>query len=234
MARCVIIFAFIFFIPLAQANESKPQLIENLIAQSGVRLLSTQAKQVVDLYSFTQLLDEQQKKLALKKILLHWSKNKLNKTLSNQLDKHNLKQLLTWQRALNSKVLQVLYKAEKSAIEEQFSKEYNEYILTLRTRSPREKRLATISKLVELSHRFKWLWIVRKSSFDAISSWYGHSVVALAPKRLKRRLMQFYLYAFRHHTDEQLEQTINEYEKPEVKKWLAVVTASLENQSTFN
>lgn len=234
MTRYVITFAFVFLIPLVQAKESKSQLINHLIAQSGVRLLSAQARQVVDLYSFTQLLNEQQKKLALKRILSHWSKHKLNESLSHQLDTYNRKQLLTWQRALNSNALQILYKAEKSAIKEQFSQDYSQYILTLRNSNPREQRVKRISKLIELSYRFKWLWIVRKSSFDTLSSWYGNSVITLNPQRLKKRLVQFYLYAFRHHTDEQIEKIINKYEKLEIKKWLAAVTASLENQSTFN
>lgn len=234
MARCVIIFALVFLIPLVQATESKSQLIDHLIAQSGVRLLSAQAKQVVDLYSFTQLLNDQQKKLALKKILLHWSKTKLNQNLDARLNAYDQKQLLTWQKALNSSALQVLYKVEKKAIKEQFSKDYSQYILTLRNRNPREQRVKRISELVGLSHRFKWLWIVRKASFDALSSWYGNSVITLNSQRLRKRLVQFYLYAFRHHSDEQIEGIINEYEKPEVKKWLAAVTASLKSQSTSN
>lgn len=235
MTRHIILFALIFLIPLVQAKESKSQLINQLIAQSGVRLLSAQARQVVDLYSFTQLLTEKQKKLALKRVLSHFSKNKLNQNISNQLNKYHYKQLQVWQKALDSSTLQVLYKAEKNAIKEQFSKNYSQYILTLRNnRNIREKRLKRISKLVELSHRFKWLWIVRKSTFDALSNWYGHSVITLKHQRLKNRLIQFYLYAFRHHSDEQIEKIINEYEKPEIKKWLAIITASLEHQSTFH
>lgn len=212
----------------AQGQPHKAEIINQLIAQSGLPLLSAQAEQVVDLFSFTQLLDAKQKSQAKKQIDAMFAYDVLYKSATKALEAHSYEQLKLWQNALLSKPLVQFYKLEKAAINGQFSNDYNEYMLALKTQSPRELRITKLIRLINHSQRYTWLWMVRKSSFEALSSKYGKPAMSLSATRLKKRFVHFYLYACRHLSDKEIDEIIAAYKKEEVKKWLAVMTASLE------
>lgn len=211
-----------------QIQANKAELINQLIAQSGISLLSAQAEQVVDLFSFTQLLDKKQKAQAKAQIGAMFAYHVIHKSATKALEEKNEKQLKQWQSALSYKQLVKLYELEKKAINQQFSNTYNEYMLALKTKAPRDSRVEKITKLVDSSKRYSWLWMVRKSSFDALAKKYGKPAINLSAKRLKKRFIHFYLYACRHLSDKEIDEIIAAYDKEEVKKWLAVMTTSLE------
>lgn len=227
MPAYLLMFVLVLCTFNAQAQPHKTEIINQLIAQSGLPLLSVQAEQIVDLFSFTQLLDAKQKAQAKAQIDAMFAYDVLFKSATKALETQSYKQLKLWQNALSSKPLMQLYQLEKTAINAQFSSNYNEYMLALKAQPLRVLRITKLVELINHTQRYTWLWVVRKSSFDALSNEYGKPAVTLSAKRLKKRFVHFYLYACRHLSDKEIDEIITAYKKEEVQKWLAVMTASL-------
>lgn len=214
----------LFCAPTLCADEIK---IQQLIAQSGVRHLSVQATQVASLYSFTKLLEPASAQQAKQKIAQIWSSQALHDILQHTLKQATRAQINVWHKAVFSPTLRSFYALEKQAIKAQFSTQYQHYMLRLRVEPPTLERRQLSVDLLQAVKRFELLWLVRKASFDRLTATYGHAAIRLSHKQLKRKLINFYLYACRHLSAAQIKRIIREFQSPAIRSWQSVIRRSL-------
>ncbi len=217
------LLCLIFLTATALATPQKETYKAFLIAQSGVRHLEKQALQIADLFSFTQSLSEQQNQQARQQVKAFWSAVSIHLMLSLALDKQSQTQLKKWQQAQQTPIMVQFYALEAQAIKAQFSKSYSQYMLRLRKQPPSNARRKLVQQLLNLSKRTHWLWLVRKSSFDSLEKRYGKAALVLSFSRLQSKLIDFYLYAYRSLSSQQIKQIIKQQQSTEIRTFNALI-----------
>ncbi len=215
-----------------QAAEQVQKQLEAIIDASGLEGLGEQARNLAQ-----QVLNETQAPLGFQydvvdRLTPLWAPGALQNTLARALSALNDQQRALLQSTLNSRRLQNARNKELSAIADQNSRNYQDYISRLRQQPPAAARLALIKQLDEAMQFSALLGVTHSSVYPQLQAvlrnWQPPENWQAG---LQRDVTEFLLYVHRTTPNDELQRLAQAYREPVLQQWLAGVKQSLSGQA---
>ncbi len=202
--------------------------ISEIIELSRLTGLSVQARNVTQ-----QVLEEAQVPLGKQYkvvgvISSQWSADKLQAHFQSILNSYDAVELEQLAQALNNQHILSARKKELSAVAEQSSTDYQQYIQRLQTQKIAKGRLQYIRNLDQAMQLSAVLIKARQSIYAELKK----NVEGWQPdehwqQQLQKDVLSFLFYVHRGTSNQELQQLINYYRQPQLSAWLSDIKNAL-------
>jgi len=212
-----------------QAAEQAQQQLEAIIGASGLQGLGEQARNLAQQVTQAPLGFQYD---VVDRLTPLWAPDALQNTLASALASLDDQQRELLQSTLNSRRLQNARNKELSAIADQNSRNYQDYISRLRQQPPAPARVALIKQLDEAMQFSALLSVTRSSVYPQLQAvlrdWQPPENWQAG---LQRDVTEFLLYVHRTTPNDELQRLAQAYREPVLQQWLAGVKQSLSGQA---